>query len=438
MTKLQQLQAEKAQLVKDYRALIDKPEEELTDEEKASFDDDCDKFSEEIATKTKAIAREEALEKEERSLKRRVANFTDPNADLAGIEVGEDQIVKDSKRGFNHFGEFAAALVNAGSPTNAHVDPRLLIGAAAPGTSFGQEAVGEDGGFVVPPDFDANIRTYALEDDALLPLTAGDTISGNGMAFPVDETTPWGTDGIRAFWEGEAELATKTKPKLERREMRLKKLFGLVPMTDELLADAPAMSSYVPRKLGESIRYKTNDAIVNGQGGGKPAGFRHSGAVVTQTKESAQVADTIVAANVTKMYSRNINPTRAVWLINPDAFPQLPLMTIGDQPIWTAPNQGIQNAPNGLLLGRPLIMHETCQTLGDAGDLYFVALNWYQTITKNRGIETATSMHLWFDYDMMAFRAIFRMDGQSVVRNPVTPPNSPVTRSPFVQLEARA
>ena len=94
-------------------------------------------------------------------------------------------------------------------------------------------------------------------------------------------------------------------------------------------------------------------------------------------------------------------------------------------------------APNGFLLGRPLLMSECCQTLGDAGDIYFVALNWYQTITKGRGIDFASSMHLFFDYGVTAFRAVFRVDGQSIVRSAVTPPNSSITRSPFVRLAAR-
>lgn len=352
------------------------------------------------------------------------------------INGGEPQIVNDPKRGWGHFGQFAQALIRAANPGgNRVIDERLTIGAAP--TSYGNESVGEEGGYLVPPEFAGRVQSYSLQDDALLPLTQSDPVSGNAIRLPVDETTPWGTDGIRAYWEGEAAQATQTKPKLESRELRLRKLFGLVPITDELFEDAMFLASWLPRKLGDSIRYKTNDAIVNGAGSGVPQGFVNSGALVTQAKEGSQTADTINAANVAKMYARNISPTNAVWLINPDSFAQLITMTVGDSPIWTPPNAGLQGAPNGFLLGRPLIMSENCQTLGDAGDIYFVALNWYQTITKGRGIDFASSMHLYFDYGVTAFRAVFRVDGQSVVRAAVTPPNSAVTRSPFVQLAAR-
>ncbi len=53
-------------------------------------------------------------------------------------------------------------------------------------------------------------------------------------------------------------------------------------------------------------------------------------------------------------------------------------------------------------------------------------------------MSTATSMHLWFDYDVQAFRATFRIDGHPWHAAAVTPPNSSVTRSSCVNLAARA
>ena len=67
-------------------------------------------------------------------------------------------------------------------------------------------------------------------------------------------------------------------------------------------------------------------------------------------------------------------------------------------------------------------------------------MDWksYRTITKAGGIETATSMHLWFDLGLTAFRAIFRVAGQPLVTKPITPNNGTATLSPFVVLDPRA
>ena len=102
-------------------------------------------------------------------------------------------------------------------------------------------------------------------------------------------------------------------------------------------------------------------------------------------------------------------------------------------------NEGAKSSPGGMLFGRPVILSDACQTLGDAGDIYFADLqNSYAVIQKRDGQRIDVSAHLWFDYDMTAFRMTFRIDGQSMVRQAITPPNSSVTRSPFVRLAARA
>ena len=84
----------------------------------------------------------------------------------------------------------------------------------------------------------------------------------------------------------------------------------------------------------------------------------NSAVLISQAKESGQTADTIVAANVVKMLSRVPIQSRrtAVWLIHPDAEPQLPLMTIANQPVYMPPG-GLSQSPFGTLMGRPVIPH---------------------------------------------------------------------------------
>lgn len=394
---------------------------ELTEDEQTTYD----AAMAEIEKLNAAITREEQMIEAERSA------AALPDGPITG---GAPRIEQDPKRGFKSFGEFAAAV--AAVPTRHSLDERLTIGAAAPST-YSNEGTGADGGFLVPPEYGREIWQLSLEEDAFLPLTDNLPVTGNSMTFPSDETTPWGTDGVRAYWEGEAEAATATKMKLNPNTMRLKKLMALVPVTDELLADAPSVSAYLMGKVATSIRWKTNDAIMNGTGVGQPLGILQAGALIAQAKESGQTADTINATNISKMFPRVLRPGRAVWLINPDAWSQLPLMTIGDQPVFIMPN-GLQSAPGGFLMGRPVIMSDTCDTLGDQGDIVLADFGMYRTLTKQGGIETATSMHLYFDAAATAFRAIFRIDGQPVLKSAVTPPNSSVTRSGFVALAERA
>ncbi|MDH5324377.1 MAG: phage major capsid protein [Gammaproteobacteria bacterium] len=336
--------------------------------------------------------------------------------------------------GFKNYGQYLQAVYQASGP-GGNIDHRLI--SAGPVT-YGNESTGADSAYVVPPDFSKEIFQISLGGTALLPLTDNTEIKGNSMAFPGDETTPWGSEGVVAYWEDEADEAVQTKPSLTPSVLRMKKLIALVPVTDELLADAVALSQYLTRRTARAIRWKVNDGIVNGNGVGRMKGVSTHPALIVQAAEGGQSADTIQAANVAKMYARMPEDSieSAVWLFNNTAFPQLMTMSVGNSPIWTPP-QSRQDPPAGRLIGRPLYLSQSCQQLGDQGDSYFLDLQSYRTITKAGGIETATSMHMWFDRDMSAFRAVFRIDGQPSVSQTITG-NQGDTLSPFITLAARA
>ena len=262
------------------------------------------------------------------------------------------------------------------------------------------------------------------------------------MAFPKDETTPWGTNGIRAYWQGEASSAVTSKPVLGLATLRLKKLMALVPATDELLDDTNALSSYLPDKIASSIRWKTNESILFGSGTGVPVGCLNAGATVTVAKESGQATQTLVPQNLAKMIARLPSGSfaNAVWIVNNDVLPALFTLTLGNYPIYlpTGLNVGgMQVSPYGTLLGRPLYVSQHANTFSAQGDILLVDLKYYQTITKSGGMQTATSMHLYFDADLTAFRTTFRMDGQSKLAAPITPAKGATSMSPFIQLAAR-
>lgn len=334
---------------------------------------------------------------------------------------------------FKSLGEFAHHVRNA-ALGNGRLDDRLKAAAS----TYGNEGVGPDGGFAVPPQFANTISTLALEEDSLLSYADNTPVTGNSMSFPKDETTPWGSTGITANWEGEGDTKSQKKPSLQLDHLRLKKLKVLVGATDELLADSQAMSAYLAKKMSGAVRWKSNDAIVNGTGSGMPLGILNGGSVVEVAKETSQVADTIVAANIAKMYARVMMGDGAVvWMVNPDALPQIMLLTLGDQPIWTPPTEGFKAAPNGLLLGRPIVLTDACDTVGDSGDIILANMGGYRAITKAGGEEFSESMHLWFDQDVTAFKLNFRMDGQPALSAAVTPPNSTAKRSHFATIAAR-
>jgi HK97 family phage major capsid protein len=427
--KLRALLQRKAQAVAEARKLVDAAaaeERDLNEEEAKQYDE----LRAQIDSLSAQITREESLIEAERSV------AVIPAADDVRVTV-EENVEQDPRRGFQSFGEFAS-VVRAASRGGSIPDRRLLIGAAAPGT-YANEASGADGGYLIPPEFASNIFTLSLEDDALLPLTDNVNVRGNGMTFPKDESTPWGTDGVQAYWQAEASVATATKPKFSVDSMRLHKLMALVPVTDELLEDTSALQSYLPGLMARSIRWKTNEALLFGSGAGQPQGAFSGSAAVVVAKESGQAASTVQLANITKMIAR-LPPgsfPKSLWLITPDALPALFGLTLGNYPIYLPVSAGAQGSPYGTLMGRPITVSQHAAAFSSQGDIALVDMSYYRTLTKAGGVQMATSMHLYFDADATAFRATFRVDGQPKISAAIAQAKGSNTLSPFIQLGAR-
>jgi HK97 family phage major capsid protein len=337
--------------------------------------------------------------------------------------------------GFRNMAEFGRAvmLANPQAGQAYAVDGRL----AAP-TNVVTETGDAAGSYLVPAEFRDEIISLVYDegDDPILNLITPRPTSSNRVQMVGSETTPWGTGGIQARWRVEGEQMTPTKPGLTPREVKLNELYAFVLATEEVLEDAPRLQDLLTREASAAIRWKASDAFVYGDGVEKPLGWMSSDALVTVAKETSQTADTIVRQNVAKMFARMINPGQAVWLANADVMPTIMDMKSDlGQPVWF-PNY--QDAPGGTLLGRPIYFTEHARTVGDLGDLQFVNPKGYQAYRKQNGVTFADSIHLYFDYNIRAFRWIFRVGGQPLLNAAVSPANGSNTKSHFVGLAARA
>ncbi|KKL46549.1 hypothetical protein LCGC14_2344420, partial [marine sediment metagenome] len=88
--------------------------------------------------------------------------------------------------------------------------------------------------------------------------------------------------------------------------------------------------------------------------------------------------------------------------------------------------------------GRPIVPTEACQTLGDAGDIIFVNLQQYMTVRKTSGIRAETSIHLFFNQDITAFRFIMRVAGQPWWNEVIARANGVNTLSAYITLATRS
>jgi HK97 family phage major capsid protein len=326
--------------------------------------------------------------------------------------------------GFKSLSEFAKAVRNA---AYGRLDPRLTN---AVGT-YGGENVGPDGGFSVPTDYRNAIVEAWEQDDNLMRLFSPITTNSNLVTIVTDETTPHSTSGITAAWLDEAGTITATKPVLKTISIPVRRVAAMVHLSDELLEDSAVMSSYVAKKMGAKISSAVSDAIVNGDGNGKPLGIANSPALVSVTRTTAHK---VKMEDVSNMVAR-LRPGsfgKAFWLTHSSVLPQLLQMVNGTFPIY---QPDFTKSPYGTLLGRPIYVSEYCLDLTAAtavGDMYLINPDGYILAVKSSGVQTASTVSFAFDQALQTFRAMVRVGGQGLLSAAISRKSGTDTLSDFV------
>lgn len=363
-----------------------------------------------------------------------------PTKTAGNVIVTEDEADKKAAQPWPDLGIFLKAVKSA--TVFGHMDDRLLAQKAVLGAS---EGVPSDGGFLVQPNFANEIFMLEHADSEILTRVRRFPVGANNNGLTmnaVDETSRvtgsrWG--GVQSYWAAEGDTVTASKPKFRQMELKLNKLFALMYATDELMADTTQLAAVTRVAVNEELTWKAENAIFRGTGAGQPHGILGSNAMVTVAKESGQAAATIVFNNIVKMWSRMWSRSRrnAVWFINQDTEPQLITLADAAGNAIYLPQNNLSTSPFAMLLGRPVVPVEFCSTVGTAGDIVLADLSQYIAIDKG-GIDEASSMHVQFLTDQMAFRWTYRVDGQPGWSSALTPANGTNTLSPFVELATRS
>ena len=378
------------------------------------------------------------------SLGRNALNPDAPSAFVNYVRAARKGLghVQDNAHKFRNFGEQLQAVFRHYQSRGSDVDARLVRAPTGAG-----EVDPTGGGFLVQVDFASAIFMLAHDMGEILsrvnkiPISA----SSNGLKIPgIDETSRvtgsrWG--GVQSNWVGEGQNPGASKPKFKLVEFDLKKLMSVAYITDELLQDSTALTGIYGQAFSEEVMFMTEDAIFEGDGVGKPLGIMNSPALIKIAAEAGQKPGTFLKENVDNMWSRMWSRSRknAIWTNNQDIEPQLSQMNqavgTGGQLVYLPPG-GLASAPNSTLNGRQLVSTEYNAALGAPGDITLFDLSQYTLVDKN-SVQMASSMHVAFLTDEMAFRITYRVDGKPMWSVPLTPFKGALTKSPFIAMAQR-
>jgi HK97 family phage major capsid protein len=263
-----------------------------------------------------------------------------------------------------------------------------------------------------------------------------ENISSNRMIYPaVDETSRANGSrqgGIYGYWLGGGDTKTASKPAFRQLDIPLNKIAVLCIATDELLADATALESWLGSAVPDEIRFRVEDAIINGDGVAKPYGIlTNTAALTSATRTDASEIDSL---DIGRMWGGRIaGYNDYIWVVNQGTYPQLLNLAIGNSPVFL-PAGGMGGQIYSTLLGRPMIETEYSPALGTMGDILLFSPSAYKLIQKG-GVETASSIHVYFTTDETCFRWVYRIGGQPVYNAQITGFDSG-SYSPYVVLTA--
>lgn len=352
---------------------------------------------------------------------------SEPAEKTADIKITKDEAEQQFKDPSEFFQAVKFAAVYPSS-----IDKRLL--------PLKQQGMGETvpshGGFLVPDQVSNTILENVYGTGTLLSLFKRDQVQGNSMTYNiVDETSRADGSrygGIAGYWLGEGATKTPSHPLFRQLELKLRKVCALCIATDELLEDAGALQSWLMRTVPMELRFRVEDAIINGTGVGMPFGILTSPALIGLARTTTDVAD---AFDIGRMWSRRYAGAQDyVWLYSPSMFPSLLNLVVGTTPVFL-PAGGLSGLPYATLLGRPCYETEYQPITNTAGSFMLISPSAYPMIEKAGGIQSASSIHVYFTTDESAFRFVYRIDGAPSWNAALTG-NDGVTVSPFITLAA--
>ena len=301
------------------------------------------------------------------------------------------------------------------------------------------ESVGQSGGFLVPVEYRPQLLGMIYEDNPIRQRATIIPMRRRQLDIPVlDQTGTTANQsrqfgGIVASWTEEAGQKSETEPTFRKISLVAHKLVTYTEISDELLDDeAVGLLAVMNGPMGwaGAIRWEEEYTFLRGTGAGQPLGIVNAGATYRQTRAAAGAIGIVDILNMVS-HHQGSNP---MWHITRAAMPQI-LQLNG--PAASPSYLWIMSARDRMpmsLMGFPVDWTEKLPALGSEGDICLC--DWAHYLVGDRqSITIESSQHYRFRYDLMAWRAVHRVDGQPWLSAPITMADGSWQISPFVILD---
>ena len=271
-----------------------------------------------------------------------------------------------------------------------------------------QEGVAEDGGYLVPEEYDERLIKKLSEENIIRKLGTRITTAGTHK-INIAATTP------AAAWIDEGGALTFGDATFAQINLDAHKLHVAVKVTEELLYDSAfPLENYIVDEFGKALANAEEDAFLNGNGTGKPLGILAAtgGAEVGVTAASATTITADVIINLIYSLKRPYRK-KAVFITNDATLAILRKLKDGNGAYMWQPSL-VAGEPDKLL-GYPVYTSQFMPAVA-AGNksVIFGDISYYNI--GDRGTRSFAELReLFAGNGMIGYVAKERVDGKLVL-----------------------
>ena len=292
------------------------------------------------------------------------------------------------------------------------------------------------GGILVPEKFSTDMLEMKAEGQVVRPratvIPAGDPPDSK-LTIPVLNQS--GSKGIYAdmnmTWIDEGGTKADNTPAFTYVELEPLELGGSTIVTDKLLRNADALSTWLGKMYNMLVTGKSEYAFLRGSGVGEPRGVIGCLAEKTVTRDTAT---SVLFADVRSMLASLPADSwgSAVWVANQSVLPQLINLVDGAGNTLFMVGDITKGVPASLF-GLPIVFTGKTPPLGTKGDLLLCDFSYY-LIKDGSGPYIASSEHVYFTTNKTVVKCFTMVDGTPWPRSTLLPEDGTTTVSPFVVL----
>jgi len=250
-------------------------------------------------------------------------------------------------------------------------------------TRFDQvEGTDANGGFLLDNELSINLFSLASAPSAFYPdamkINLTPRRNKNGVRIPAIAVSNanGASGGLTVGIVPEGTDFSISTVLLNSQEMKLSKFGTAISLSSEFVEDdAGELDAFITSEYPKAAGLALDSNIVNGAGtSGAFVGFKASAAttglisVAVTNATSGVVAVADILSIVSKIASEAFMVGK--WYMPLSVYTQLPLLTIGDRPVFLG-QTGLADAPYGVLYGRPIVITDAVTTLTFASMPYY-------------------------------------------------------------------